>query len=51
MQRMGNCFILFSVKEVNLFGELRYRELLTYFSDVLFWQNELGSKFKLRNNP
>ena len=25
--------------------------LLTYFSDVLFWKNELGSNFKLRNKP
>ena len=36
------------VNEMNLFDKFR---LLTYFCDVLFGQNELGSNFELRNKP
>ena len=36
--------------KVNLYEKFRYKEALTYFSDTPFWQIELRSNFKLRNN-
>ena len=37
--------------EVNLFEQFRYRELLTYFSEVLLGRMDLDPIFKLRNKP
>ena len=53
--KLGYSFLfLIKLNEVNLSEKFRYKGIifnLTYFSDVLFEQNELEYNFELRNKP